>query len=153
MNMKKYLAVVALAAALTQPASAITFPSLTTIYVGSGVADSGTATGSATTFHCTNVSGVSTSVRFLVLRATGAVAASATLTVAHGATVTTSTHGTFAYGDSSLVTGGLFQGAINIESFQSGVFCNAVVVDSAASTPLGVPLPLVRINPHPGTVE
>jgi len=34
--MKKYLAAVALAAVLTQPAAAVTFPSLTTIYVGSG---------------------------------------------------------------------------------------------------------------------
>ena len=52
-----------------QPASAITFPSLTTIYVGSGVTDSSevASVGIATAFSCSNVSGQSTTLRFLVL--------------------------------------------------------------------------------------
>ena len=45
------------------------------------------------------------------------------------------------------------QGGINIESLQSGVFCNAMTIDAAAGTPIGVTLPLVRVNPHPGTVQ
>jgi hypothetical protein len=75
--------------------------------------------------------------------------ASSTLTLAHGETVTASTHGTLVHGDTTLATGGLFQGAINIESLQSGVFCNAVVINSLAASTVGVPLPLVRMNPHP----
>ena len=49
--------------------TAVTFPSLTTIYVGSGVYDSGGGAhlGSATTFHCSNVSGVTATIRFHVL--------------------------------------------------------------------------------------
>jgi hypothetical protein len=59
--MKKYLAAVAFAAALVQPASAITFSKLTTIYVGSGVDSFGADT--ATVLHCSNVSGVSVNLR------------------------------------------------------------------------------------------
>ena len=57
-----------LAAGLAAPASAITFSSLTTIYIGSGVRDNGGVShaGTATTFHCSNVSGASAQIRFLV---------------------------------------------------------------------------------------
>lgn len=64
--MRTYLTAVALAAALAQPASAITFSALTTIYVGTGVQDSGTGpnTGIATVFQCSNVSGRAAVLRF-----------------------------------------------------------------------------------------
>jgi hypothetical protein len=39
--MKKYLAAVAFALMLAQPAAAVTFSSLTTIYIGIGVLDNG----------------------------------------------------------------------------------------------------------------
>jgi hypothetical protein len=45
------------------------------------------------------------------------------------------------------------QGVVNIESTQSGVFCTAEVLDAAASAPTGIARHLVRVNPHPGTVE
>jgi hypothetical protein len=153
--MRTLLAAVAFAAALAQPASAITFPSLTTIYVGAGVTDSGGAdgVGTATAFHCINVSGVTTSVRFLVLNGSGNPVASFTRTIAHGATATAATHVTSAYAASDLGTGLVSQGGVNIESLQSGVFCNAMTIDAAAGFPDGVVLPLVRVNPHPGTVE
>ena len=61
---------IALAAALSAvglaaPGYAITFPSLTTIYIGSGVRDDGggSGVGTATTFHCSNVSGVTAQIR------------------------------------------------------------------------------------------
>ena len=156
--MKTYLAAAALFIALAPPASAITFPSLTTIYVGSGVRDNGAGdiTGVATTFHCTNVSGVTVSIRYLVLFSTGAVAGAITLSAAHGATVTASTHDTALFSDTgnSIVPGtAVSQGGINIESTQSGVFCTAMMVDASALVPSGIDLHLVRVNPHPGTVE
>ena len=156
--MKSYLAALALAAALAQPASAITFPSLTTIYVGSGVIDSGSAleTGFATSFHCTNVSGVSAAIRFQVLLADGSLAGSVTASAAHGATVTASTHSTRVYSDVlHVISPGaqVFQGGVNIESTQSAVFCTAVALDATVNVPNGVELHLVRVNPHPGTVE
>ena len=154
--MKTTLTAFALAAMLAEPASATTFPTLTTIYIGSGVRDdgSGTEAGTATTFHCTNVSGVTTSVRFLVLGSLGAALASTIQAIGHGETRTVSTHFTRAYGENaSLATGLLNEGAVNIESLQSAVFCNAKTIDAAAAPPIGVTLPLVRVNPHPGTVE
>jgi hypothetical protein len=52
-----------------------------------------------------------------------------------------------------LVTGQLTGGVVNIESTESGMFCSAMLLDAAASAPHGVALHLVRVNPHPGTVE
>jgi hypothetical protein len=156
--MKKYLAAFALAATLAQPAAAITFPSLTTIYVGSGVTsgDAQGAAGTATSFHCTNVSGVTATIRYLVLGPDGAVAGSLSRSAAHGATVSASTHETGVFNDSANeISAGtaIEQGGVNIESTQSGVFCTAMIVNAAADVPEGIELHLVRVNPHPGTVE
>ena len=157
--MKKLIvAATALVAALSQPATAITFPMLTTIYVGSGVYDDGSAdnAGIATSIHCSNVSGVSVSVRVLILSSAGAVAGSLTRTLAHGATETFSTNLTTIFADSSneLGTGFVTQGVVNVETTNSAVFCTAAVIDAGASTPtFSMPLHLVRVNPHPGTVE
>ena len=156
--MKKYLTAVALAA-LAQPAAATTFPTLTTIYVGAGVINTNhvaTDQGLATSFHCTNVSGLTATVRYLVLHSVGTVAGSITREVPHGATTTASTHGTFLFVDdtNAIIPGTIvFQGGVNIESTQSGVFCTAMILDAAAGVPNGIDLHLVRVNPHPGTVE
>jgi hypothetical protein len=156
--MKTYLAAAALAAVVAQPAAAVTFPSLTTIYVGSGVFDSGGANnaGVATSIHCSNVSGVSVQVRVLILNSAGAVRGALAQTLAHGATVTFSSHQTFIFGDetSALETGPIFQGVVNVEATNSAVFCTAAVIDAGASPPVfSMPINLVRVNPHPGTVE
>jgi hypothetical protein len=153
--MTRKLAAIGLAAALAQPAAAATFPSLTTIYVGSGVRDDGGANnmGIATTFNCSNVSGQTASVRFLVLNSVGVVVGNLTTSIQHGLTVTVSTHSTTTFFDNGgLATGLVGQGVVNIESTQSGVFCNAVILDGADAGD-GFILPLVRVNPHPGTVE
>ena len=55
---------------------------------------------------------------------------------------------TFSLEVTPILTGGV----INIESTQSGVFCNAIFLDAAGGG-LAFNLPLVRVNPHPGTVE
>lgn len=152
--MKTLLTVVALAVAFAQPAAAVTFPSLTTIYVGSGVRDDGAAnTGVATSFNCSNVSGVSAQVRFLVLSHLGQVKASQTTTILHGETRTASTHDEATFDeDFILATGAVGQGVINVESTQSGVFCNATITNGAVGGN-GIDLNMVRVNPHPGTVE
>jgi hypothetical protein len=153
--MKTYLAAAALSAALAQPALAITFPSLTTIYVGTGVVDDGGGenAGTATAFSCVNVSGVSATVRVVVLGVNGDVEGQESRAVPHGATRTWTTHLESTHFEHlALFTGVVAQGAVNIESTQSAVFCNAVVVDAADAAD-GFVLPLVRVNPHPGTVE
>ena len=154
--MKKLLATAALAVTLAQPASAITFSSLTTIYLGSGVYDDGSSAslGEATSIHCSNVSGVSVQVRVLILGETGTIAGSLTTTLAHGATVTFSTHRVAVFDDVDLGASGVFQGVVNVEATNSAVFCTAAVIDAASTTPVfSMPLHLVRVNPHPGTVE
>jgi hypothetical protein len=154
--MKTTLAAIALAAALAHPANAVTFPSLTTIYVGTGVKDSGggnTATGVATTFVCSNVSGNVASLRFVVLDNVSSVVGSMQVTLAHGRTGAISTHNESFYDAVTLNTVQFGFGAVNIESTESGVFCSAVVVDAALTAPNGLDLHLVRVNPHPGTVE
>ena len=153
--MKKSLHMLAASLALAQPASAITFPSLTTIYVGSGVYDDGgaTAVGNATAFHCSNVSGVAANVRVLVLSANGPVIGNVTLPLQHGETVVFTTHLVVAFVQAPLNTGGVSTGVVNIESTQSAVFCTAMIVEADSNDLNGVQLNLVRVNPHPGTVE
>jgi hypothetical protein len=156
--MKKYLSALVLSAVLAQPAAAVTFPSLTTIYVGSGVYDNGGVAnaGEATSIHCSNVSGVAVQVRVLVLGNTGSVEGSLTVNVGHGASATISTHATaiFAEGLNLLDTGSVSQGVVNVEATNSAVFCTADRVDAENVKPAYMsPLHLVRVNPHPGTVE
>jgi len=151
--MKTMLSATALAVTLAQPAVAITFPTLTTIYVGTGVYDDGGAinAGIATTIHCSNVSGALAQIRVVFLNAGGTVQGSPVIfVIPHGAQFGTSTHLTV-FLDGTAATGQM-QGTANVESTESGVFCTGVVVNAAIPN-LGVTLNLVRVNPHPGTVE
>jgi hypothetical protein len=125
---------------------------------GSGVYDDGGTdnNGEATSIHCSNVSGVSVQVRVLVLSSEGAVEGALTRTLAHGATVTWSTHQTVVFSDASTPfgTGEVGQGVVNVEATDSAVFCTAHIVDAAGDPPASIgDLHLVRVNPHPGTVE
>jgi hypothetical protein len=127
-----------------------TFPSLTTVYIMSGARDDGNV---ATSIACTNVSGLTASMRFLVLHADGGVAGVFASNVLHGRTVVVSTHETTLFIEGGYAGGGLIQGAVNVESTQSGVFCSAAIVDADAAPEFSFPLHVVRVNPHPGTVE
>ena len=128
-----------------------------TIYTGSSVRDNGGAinTGAATTFHCSNVSGASATVRILILNFDASVIVNNSAVILNGRTRTSSTHGTVAFNeDAFLSTGSVIeQGLVSIESTHSDVFCTAIVVDAAAVAPVGNPIHLVRTNSHPGTEE
>jgi hypothetical protein len=153
--MKTTLSAIALAAALAHPASAITFSSLTTIYVGTGVMDDGGAPnlGTASSFFCSNVSGLEAQIRILILAGDGNVVVSSTPnSLPHGTSLIFSTHATI-MGDVLIETGTLNTGAVNIESTQSGVFCRGAVVNASGPRHDASPIALVRVNPHPGTVE
>lgn len=142
-------------AALAQPVAAVTFPSLTTIYVGSGVVDSGGSAnlGTATGVHCSNVSGQSASMRWQFINGEGIVINSITTTLAHGQTETVATHAVeYFSGELLLNQGGFTDGVVNVESTESGVFCSAYIV-SAAVPASGMALHFVRVNAHPGTTE
>ena len=157
--MKKLLAAIA-AAALTAalPAQATTF-SLRTIYVASGVFDSGDLAdvGTATSVHCSNLSGKSATVRVSFYARNGLLEGFNSGPLANLETRTISTHATY-FGETYLGTGAIAQGVLNVQSTESGVFCSAMLVDAAggpgaADVPEGVALHMVRYNPHPGTVE
>ena len=111
--------------------------------------------GVATVFQCSNVSGNTAQIRILALEATGVVVGSVVRAVSHGASFGAGTHNTVFFPEDELLAEGgvIFRGTVNIESTQSGVFCQAYVTDAAASVPNVVQLHLVRVNPHPGTVE
>jgi hypothetical protein len=154
--MKSFAAFAFAALTLAQPASAITFPSLTTIYVGPGVFNlEADPFFSATAFSCSNVSGQTASMRFLILGKSGSPVRIYTLSLVNGANVTIATESIdFLSSELSLQTGNHNnEGTVSIESTQSGVFCTAMMVDPTADVPSGIALHLVRINPHPGTVE
>ena len=87
----------------------------------------------------------------LLLTSSGAFLDSAQTNVAHGATQLFSTHGTLLQ-EIDMSSGGV-AGVVNIESTQSGVFCRAALVDAAAPFADSSAIELVRVNPHPGTVE
>ena len=152
--MTKLFVAAALAAALAQPAAAVTFPQLTTIYVGPGVQDTtGSSATTGTLITCSNVSGATAAVRILFLTSAGGIAAQTTISLLHGATRNITTRVINSVNQSTLATGAIDGGVVNIESTQSGVFCSAMILDSATSGPNGAALHLIRVNPHPGTVE
>jgi hypothetical protein len=150
---KLFVAAAALVAALAQPAAAITFPALTTIYVGAGVTDFNGASKTATVFTCSNVSGQTANIRILVLRTDGTIASTYTEEVLHGRNTTVATSNIQLFAAFSIATGNVLQGTVNIESTQSGVFCSAMLIDRLSFETTGITLRLVRINGHPGAEE
>jgi hypothetical protein len=105
----------------------------------------------ATSVHCSNVSGQTAELRVLILGSFGDVEGTITQPIAHGRTLTFSTHNTL-FAEIGLQTGAVSQGVLNVESTQSGVFCTAMIV-SGPTLETSVALHMVRVNGHPGTVE
>ena len=154
LNMKKYLAAVALVAAIAQPAAAVTFPTLTTIYVGTGLSELTPLANTTGVVSCANVSGQTANLRVLILNFNGAVADTHTQALAHGANMTVGTRGAASLSITSMDTPApLLNGTVNIESTESAVFCTAMLIDKTTPGPNGVTLRLVRSNGHPGAEE
>ena len=165
-SMKKLLAAAAAATLIAVttaaviavlPAQATTF-SLRTIYVAAGVYDSGDAdnVGTATSVHCSNLSGKSATLKVSFYGAGGGLEGASSFSLLNLWSATVSTHDTI-FSENDVATG-LMQGVLNIQSTESGVFCTAMLVDAAggpgaADVPEGIALHMVRYNPHPGTVE
>jgi hypothetical protein len=127
------------------------------IYVISGVRDNAAAinTGVATSFHCTNLSGVSESLAFVVQAFDGAVVTSTTFTVPSNHTWTASTHGTVLFNEDAFLSEGadIDQGIALIYSTTLYMFCSAMIVDASVANPVGISLHMVRVNPIAGTTE
>ena len=141
-------------ATLAEP-SAVLDP-LVQVYRFTGVRDNGGAasTGIATSFHCTNFSGVTESLRIQIRNFDGAVKKDATFNVAHNQTYTMSTKGTTLYSeDAFLDTGVVDQGMARIWATSPSIVCTAQVIDAAATVPNGIDLHSIRFNPIAGTQE
>ena len=159
--MKKSLlafAAAAFAALAAQPSDATTFPTLTRIYVASGVVDTITSGlgGVGTVVHCSNMSGQTASVRFVFRYDTGQIASSGTLLVGNLASRAAATSGGVDYiHQTSFPSALMYGGTVEILSTESAVFCSAMQVDTEALAggPAGIALHMVRFNPHPGAVE
>ena len=152
------IAVAAIALEGTTPAWSTTFPALTPIYFASGAMDNNdtTSSGVATVVSCSNMSGQTASIRYQFRGENGTPVAGGTLLVANLATKTVLTEGGVNFVSSTqLPTGIFYSGSIQVLSTQSAVFCSAMLVHAGGQStgPAGAALHMVRLNPHPGTVE
>jgi len=126
------------------------------LYRFSGVFDngSGPGVGVATIFHCTNFSGVTENVRFVVRDAVGGVVANFAASIAHLRTLTFATHPVVLYLNATLNTGQInLAGTAAIAATSTSVVCTAMVIDAAANSPQGFALHGIRFNPVPGSQE
>lgn len=125
------------------------------IYRFPGVRDNGGAdnAGVATSFHCTNFSGVPENVRIVVRDFDGTLKGNMAFAVTHLSTLTVSTHPTALYSDAQLASGNVAQGTAAIAATSINVICTAVTLDAASASPNGFALRGIRFNPVPGSQE
>ncbi len=127
------------------------------LYRFTGVTDNGGAmnTGVATSFHCTNFSGVIETFR-IVVRDTGAgVVANFAINIPHLLTFTFTTHQTNLFASEQPVSPGFVVSAGTAAIAATSVFvvCSAMIVDAASASPVGIALHGIRFNPVPGSQE
>src|SRR5262245_52594046 len=109
--------IAAAALAFVQPVQAATTDPEVIIYRFPGVFDDGSATGlgTATVFHCTNVSGVNETIRFVTRGASGALITNVTADISHLQTLSVGTHFVSSYFlNASLATGLVGEGTTAI---------------------------------------
>jgi hypothetical protein len=151
------IAALGLALVLPAAADAATTDPEVLIYRFTGVRDNGSNVnmGVATSFHCTNISGVTETIRFVTRGPSGNLLTNVMFDIGHLATLTASTHNTAAYLDDigSLNTGFVNQGTTAIAATSINIFCTAETIDASTAAPVGVARHGVRFNPMPGTQE
>jgi hypothetical protein len=147
--------IAAAALACTEPVQAAIGDPEVIIYRFPGVTDYRGAdnVGVATSFHCTNFSGVTENIRFVTRGSGGNLLTNMDFGIAHLATLTVSTHDTAAYAGiaNTLNTGLIAQTAIAATSIN--IICTAVTMDGASVAPVGVELRGSRFSPIPGSQE
>jgi hypothetical protein len=149
--------IAAAAFAFVQPAQAAQSDPEVIIYRFPGVLDLGNtpSAGIATSFHCTNFSGVPENIRFVTRLSNGNLLTNVVFPIAHLATLTASTHETNLYADASTVlnTGLVRQGTTAIAATSINIICTAVAIDAGALVPNGFALRGIRFSPVPGSQE
>jgi hypothetical protein len=146
----------ALAIGMAVPASAATTDPEVIIYRFPGVRDTGT--GVATSFHCTNFSGVTETVRMVLRDASATIVSNNTYTILHLRTITVSTRLNAAYLHDLtipiLAPSGIFaQGTVAIAATSINIICTAMTIDASNPVPTGVALRGIRFAPVPGSQE
>src|SRR5262249_30208880 len=111
--------------------------------------------GIATSFHCTNFSGVVENIRFVTRAFNGGLLTNVVFPIAHLATLTASTHEANLYADAltNLNTGAVSQGTTASAATSINIICTAVTIDAGALVPNGFALRMIRFNPVPGSQE
>jgi len=147
-SLRCLMAVVALAFAL--PAQAGVNDPEVIIYRVSGVIDDGNVL--ATSFHCTNFSGATETIRVVTRSLVGALVRNVAGTAPHLSTAVLSTHHVFIYPDTDMATGG-FAGTAAIAATSTNVTCTAMQVQTNVTNAVGVALHMTRFNLIAGTQE
>ena len=144
--------IAAAALAFTVPAHAGINDPEVTLYRVAGVIDENS--GFATSFICTNFSGVIETVRVVVRAADSTLKANVPFNVAHLNTVAFSTRDVILYAnDINLNTGVVNLGTAAIAATSINVTCNTVQVQFANTNPITAPLHMTRFSPIAGTQE
>jgi hypothetical protein len=109
----------------------------------------------ATTFHCTNFSGVTETIRIVIRNFNSTLVSNSAFNINHLQTVTKSTHGTVQTEDLPHLSPGiaLNQGTAAIAATSVFIVCTAVTIDASTIVPVGVALRMIRFNPAPGSQE
>jgi hypothetical protein len=146
------IAAAALAFVPPAPADAATTDPEVIIYRFPGVFDDGR---NATSFHCTNFSGATETIRFVTRASTSALLSNVAVNIAHLATFSTSTHDVAIYADAfpALNTGAVVQGTTAIAATSINIVCTAMTVEASALVLNGVALRGIRFSPVPGSQE
>jgi len=142
--------IAAAALSFVQPVQAAQSDPEVIIYRVSGVVDTG---GTATSFHCTNFSGVAENIRVVVRSSNAALLANVSGTVGHLDTIIFSTGDVTIYSDVILATGTFGRGTAAIAATSINVTCSAMQVQSNITIPSGIALHMTRFNPIAGTQE
>ena len=138
------------------PAQAGVNDPLQLLYIYPSVRDNGGAagTGVATSFHCTNVSGQTEKIQFIVFNFDSSTKANLPLNIGQLQQRTASTHDTVLYAEDLILnTGVVNQGTALLLATHTFIFCTAHILDASAAAPQGIDLHGVRFNPIGGTLE
>jgi len=127
------------------------------LYLFSGLTDNqdfATGASIASVIHCSNFSGQTAAVQFVVDYTLGLQAANKTILISNLETITAATKDTLMYlEDLYLNTGALTQGFALVVASSPYIVCTAQVVDAKALVPVGIALHGLRFNPIPGSQE
>jgi hypothetical protein len=137
--------------ACAQPVQAAVGDPEAIIYRVSGVVDDNNVL--ATSFHCTNFSGVTETVRVVVRSSNTTLRANIALPVPHLNTIIFSTHHVTVYGDIPLATDIMNGGTAAIAATSPNITCTAMQIQTNSTIPVGIALHMTRFNPIPATQE